>query len=402
MDKDITRPIQDKLDNLSTDYAEIKHVNIIIAGKSGIGKSTLINAAFKDELANTGTGKSVTDDIKLIQKSGVPIRIFDTVGLELGGKQQKDAIKAIKKLSDSKQKTVDVDDDIHCMWYCVSAASDRIDDKEIEFIQKISAMNIPVILVLTKVYSKTEADKFEQRLKSINMAIRQIVQVLAVDTDDNESFGIDKLMEETSELIPETVKIAFDNAKKATMIDRKKKAHAIVTASVVANFKGNDESISDNKVVDIQKQMMHSITSVYELPQNESIEVIISKMTNAASNGIISKMTNAASNGIISKFSNMNFGQDKETTTNAKNVIPKSKGKVGKVKGLKSKLISSGLDLIGGDLVGNSVSATVTTTVGLAYIKLMELIINDKINIDSYNSEELDTFVGDFVSRNKE
>ncbi|MFZ2353507.1 MAG: GTPase domain-containing protein [Paucilactobacillus nenjiangensis] len=390
MDKGITRPIQDKLDNLSTDYAEIKHVNIIIAGKSGIGKSTLINAAFKDELANTGTGKSVTDDIKLIQKSGVPIRIFDTVGLELGGKQQKDAIKAIKKLSDSKQKTVDVDDDIHCMWYCVSAASDRIDDKEIEFIQKISAMNIPVILVLTKVYSKTEADKFEQRLKSINMAIRQIVQVLAVDTDDNESFGIDKLMEETSELIPETVKIAFDNAKKATMIDRKKKAHAIVTASVVANFKGNDESISDNKVVDIQKQMMHSITSVYELPQNESIEVIISKMTNAASNGI------------ISKFSNMNFGQDKETTTNAKNVIPKSKGKVGKVKGLKSKLISSGLDLIGGDLVGNSVSATVTTTVGLAYIKLMELIINDKINIDSYNSEELDTFVGDFVSRNKE
>ncbi|WP_422212142.1 GTPase [Paucilactobacillus nenjiangensis] len=378
------------MDNLSTDYAEIKHVNIIIAGKSGIGKSTLINAAFKDELANTGTGKSVTDDIKLIQKSGVPIRIFDTVGLELGGKQQKDAIKAIKKLSDSKQKTVDVDDDIHCMWYCVSAASDRIDDKEIEFIQKISAMNIPVILVLTKVYSKTEADKFEQRLKSINMAIRQIVQVLAVDTDDNESFGIDKLMEETSELIPETVKIAFDNAKKATMIDRKKKAHAIVTASVVANFKGNDESISDNKVVDIQKQMMHSITSVYELPQNESIEVIISKMTNAASNGI------------ISKFSNMNFGQDKETTTNAKNVIPKSKGKVGKVKGLKSKLISSGLDLIGGDLVGNSVSATVTTTVGLAYIKLMELIINDKINIDSYNSEELDTFVGDFVSRNKE
>lgn len=390
MDKDITRPIQDKLDNLSTDYAEIKHVNIIIAGKSGIGKSTLINAAFKDELANTGTGKSVTDDIKLIQKSGVPIRIFDTVGLELGGKQQKDAIKAIKKLSDSKQKTVDVDDDIHCMWYCVSAASDRIDDKEIEFIQKISAMNIPVILVLTKVYSKTEADKFEQRLKSINMAIRQIVQVLAVDTDDNESFGIDNLMEETSELIPETVKIAFDNAKKATMIDRKKKAHAIVTASVVANFKGNDESISDNKVVDIQKQMMNSITSVYELPQNESIEVIISKMTNAASNGI------------ISKFSNMNFGQDKETTTNAKNVIPKSKGKVGKVKGLKSKLISSGLDLIGGDLVGNSVSATVTTTVGLAYIKLMELIINDKINIDSYNSEELDTFVGDFVSRNKE
>ena len=293
-------------------------------------------------------------------------------------------------MSDSKQKTVDVDDDIHCMWYCVSAASDRIDDKEIEFIQKISAMNIPVILVLTKVYSKTEADKFEQRLKSINMAIRQIVQVLAVDTDDNESFGIDKLMEETSELIPETVKIAFDNAKKATMIDRKKKAHAIVTASVVANFKGNDESISDNKVVDIQKKMMHSITSVYELPQNESIEVIISKMTNAASNGI------------ISKFSNMNFGQDKETTTNAKNVIPKSKGKVGKVKGLKSKLISSGLDLIGGDLVGNSVSATVTTTVGLAYIKLMELIINDKINIDSYNSEELDTFVGDFVSRNKE
>lgn len=41
--------IAEKIKNLNT-------LNIIVAGKTGVGKSTLINSVFKEKLADTGMG----------------------------------------------------------------------------------------------------------------------------------------------------------------------------------------------------------------------------------------------------------------------------------------------------------------------------------------------------------
>ena len=69
--------IADRIKNLHT-------LNIIVAGKTGVGKSTLINAVFKDKLAETGMGKPVTTHMRKITKKGVPLAIYDTRGFELG------------------------------------------------------------------------------------------------------------------------------------------------------------------------------------------------------------------------------------------------------------------------------------------------------------------------------
>lgn len=53
--------IADRIKNLHT-------LNIIVAGKTGVGKSTLINAVFKDKLAETGMGKPVTTHMRKITK----------------------------------------------------------------------------------------------------------------------------------------------------------------------------------------------------------------------------------------------------------------------------------------------------------------------------------------------
>ena len=63
---------------------KIGQVNIIIAGKTGVGKSTLVNAVFKGDLAETGVGKPVTQTTKEYSKEGEPVHIFDTKGFELG------------------------------------------------------------------------------------------------------------------------------------------------------------------------------------------------------------------------------------------------------------------------------------------------------------------------------
>lgn len=53
--------IAEKIKNLNT-------LNIIVAGKTGVGKSTLINSVFKEKLADTGMGKPVTSHMRKITK----------------------------------------------------------------------------------------------------------------------------------------------------------------------------------------------------------------------------------------------------------------------------------------------------------------------------------------------
>jgi len=48
-----------------------------------VGKSTLINAVFQGNMAETGQGRPVTQHTREITKGDIPLSIFDTRGLEL-------------------------------------------------------------------------------------------------------------------------------------------------------------------------------------------------------------------------------------------------------------------------------------------------------------------------------
>lgn len=63
---------------------KIGQFNLAIFGKTGAGKSTLINAIFGEAVAKTGIGEPVTQDEHLyIHKSGT-FGLLDTRGLEVG------------------------------------------------------------------------------------------------------------------------------------------------------------------------------------------------------------------------------------------------------------------------------------------------------------------------------
>ena len=81
--------------NTKKELENMEKANILIVGKTGVGKSTLINSIFREELAETGVGRPITQHLKKLSKEGLPITLYDTKGLELDEKVQEEIKKEI-------------------------------------------------------------------------------------------------------------------------------------------------------------------------------------------------------------------------------------------------------------------------------------------------------------------
>jgi len=107
------------LDNSIKEFLnDTKHINIILLGKTGVGKSSLINALLDRNEAETGGFAPVTDKIKEYEKGN--LRLYDTPGIELTDEKNPanilNEIKTLIKESEEKEP----DSFIHCIWYCIS------------------------------------------------------------------------------------------------------------------------------------------------------------------------------------------------------------------------------------------------------------------------------------------
>lgn len=65
---------------------KLPKLNLLVIGKTGVGKSTLLNSLFGENLALTGEGEPITQKIHKFEPEGFPISIYDTPGMELDGK----------------------------------------------------------------------------------------------------------------------------------------------------------------------------------------------------------------------------------------------------------------------------------------------------------------------------
>ncbi len=267
------------MDAIQKEYKELTKLNVMILGKTGVGKSTLINNMFNEHMADTGIGKPITDRIRKIEKPDFPLAIYDTPGLELGGQNAIDSLLAgvIGEIQKGI-KSGDISQAIHCIWYCVSTPSHRFEDAEIEFLKKFldetAYYSVPVIVVLTQSYSKKDAKALKAEIERENLNIVNVVPVLSEDYEIDEdyvakAYGLDRLSEIMNNAIPDGVRKTFVAVQKANLELKKGRAQAVVTAAAVSAATTGAVPIpfSDAAVlIPEQITMLAGITAVFGVP----------------------------------------------------------------------------------------------------------------------------------------
>jgi uncharacterized protein (DUF697 family)/GTP-binding protein EngB required for normal cell division len=243
-------------------------VNIIIAGKTGVGKSTLINAVFQGDLATTGQGRPVTKNTREIKKQGVPVSIFDTRGLEL--EKFDETLAELTGFIDQRGQLEDPSEHIHCAWICISEDIRRVEDAEIKLLQKLQT-RMPVVVVITKVRSD---QGFRSKVQELMPEATNVVRVRAIRQIDDDGHikepeGLIDLVDLTMEVVPEGQKNAFAAAQKIVLrqkVDRSRLC-VIAAAATALGIGATPIPFADaTLLVPTQITMLASISAAFGLP----------------------------------------------------------------------------------------------------------------------------------------
>ncbi|MEE0873395.1 MAG: GTPase [Ruminococcus sp.] len=351
--QDAINAIAEKIKNLNT-------LNIIVAGKTGVGKSTLINATFKNKLAETGIGKPVTEHMRKITKKGIPLAIYDTRGFELGKEVQSQVKKEVLDTINKGLATNDINKAIHCIWYCINTASNRVEPEEIEWLKELSKENqknqIPIIIVLTQSFSKKNADALRKMLLEENLDIVQIVPVLAEDFEiDDEyvakSYGLDALIHVMGESLPDELMDTLQNVQIASLAEKKNKAQAAVAAATLAASAEGAAPIPFSDcalLIPTQLSMIASITVIFGFDVNKSILT-----------AFLSATLGAGGTTLLGK-------------TIVSNLV---------------KLIPGAGSIVGG-VISASTAGILTAALGEAYIGIMSLVFNGEMSINDLDTKK--------------
>ena len=356
MQIDTDKMAQDCINAFNNTVRNLKRLNIIVTGKSGVGKSTLINSIFKDNFAETGIGHPVTQNIRKIEKKDYPLAIYDTPGFEMSGNQQRKVKDQILDIISQGYAKGDANEEIHCIWYCINVAGNRIDDSEIKWLKELTSVtkkSIPIVIVLTQAIPEDKAAEMKKLVEAENLNVAKVIPVLAQDMKFGktviDAYGLDTLIEIMAGFLPSDVQNTLQYVQIASLKSKKRAARGIVAGAVAASLGEGYAPIPFSDallIVPTQIGMIAGITAVFGIDINKGFLT-----------GVISSTIGTGGATLVGK----------SIVSNLIKIVP-------------------GVGTLVGGSISGATAGVLTTALGETYIKIMEKIYTGEIKKDSFSS----------------
>ena len=286
--------INNKIDliNKNINFCKIDYLTIIVLGKSGVGKSTLVNSMLLldgNEKAKTGKGGIQTKKNCLYKSKKIPfLKIYDTRGMELEHEYDSNSIynNAMSVIQES-MKGENFNDCVQCIWYCFYY--DHIDKVEIELIKKLKENNpsIQIVLIYTRALSEDSYNSIKSKIEQ-NFPNYPFINLLAEAQKEYPSYGLNRLLEITLEncknefgnrIYKDIRKKSYSEIEKNLADDHKLINQEIlneVTKSFIDNYK---KVLNDDELLKYTYDLLKNILGAYMKVNNKEVKVNFEKNT---------------------------------------------------------------------------------------------------------------------------
>jgi len=214
--------------------------NIIVAGRTGVGKTTLIGAIFGEDVGNTLMGRPRTRGrlwYPVDPTDADILRLCDTEGLEMARYQE--TLDGLKREISGRNSSSDPFDHIHVAWLCIDETSLTVQPGEEALVKMLAHEGVPVIVVLTKAGM---APSFEETVRQLIPRAAAVVRVraapISIEDQTFPQMGLDRLMEATEGVIPDAVHSAWHVASRNLEANLRRSESIVRRAAATAGAAG--------------------------------------------------------------------------------------------------------------------------------------------------------------------
>lgn len=231
-----------------------KRPNILVAGYTGCGKTSLIRTVLGSEIVPAeGVDNSRPCRIEFDCYENEEIRLWDSRGLELGEKEA-DFREQMREFVAERQDDTNVEEHIHLVWYLIQGNGARVTDCDLALMKEIfTPDNVIAVLSKKDITRPAQAEAIRKVLLEAGIPEERIVEVSDAEGD---GIGCRELVALSLRMLPAAYRDAFLTAQQ---IDREAKAAKLAEKNETARAIVNDAAQEAAQVAEVPVERSENV-----------------------------------------------------------------------------------------------------------------------------------------------